>query len=229
MLEAFVAQMATNTEGVEANTAVLIQGLVQVKQVTKAIGLSLPDLEAIQRILFNDNICGGVTEVHSATLAQTQAADDQTVPSDINNESSTAPTAGQKQPPVVPEPVAKARIDGQKEEQEDIADIVARLEARKEGRWVSQDVFLDPDINASRAIRGKTWLRKNRETANIAAWSKKYPETGNPAIGKDKAGYIFERLGNDPNNYRYSYFLLKKFDRQSSSYVPMPSHDPNGK
>jgi hypothetical protein len=113
---------------------------------------------------------------------------------------------------VVPEPVA---------EQEDIADIVARLEAQSEGRWVSQDEFSDLDIN----VKYKTTktLQRYREKDNVK-WSE-----NNPALGMDKAGNFLERSGKDQYNYEYRYFLLRKFDKQPPPPVPHdPSHVPNG-
>ena len=136
-------------------------------------------------------------DTDSATPPQPQTTNDQAVPADTINEDSTASTEDLTELPSAPEPVAE-------QDEEDIADIVAR----SEGRWVSQDHFLDPNINSNRTNFTVKTFRTWRETRYIVQ-SKK-----NSAIWMDKGGNIFTRKGKDPRNYRYRYFLLKEFDQQ---------------
>ena len=153
----------------------------------------------------NANSCGRVNEACPSSPFRIQPADGLAAPSDTINESPTAPTTEPAKLPVVPKTAA---------EQEDIADIVARLEARTEGCWVSQDEFLDPDINANRTNFTLKTFRTWRETRYIV-WSKK-----NPAIGMDNGGNFFTRKGKNPRNYRYRYFLLKEYDKKPPPHVP---------
>lgn len=116
--------------------------------------------------------------------------------------------------PVVPETVV---------EHEDILDLFEKVKGQ--GRWVSQTDFSNLDINKEYLTKGT--LRKYRETGN-ATWSKK-----NPAIGQDKAGNFLKRKsksrkgkeGKARYNYRYSYFLLREFDKQPPSLLPVESDD----
>jgi hypothetical protein len=93
-------------------------------------------------------------------------------------------------------------------------DFLDLLEKEK-GRWVSQDDFLDHNINANRLKFTRRTLLKYRETRYVV-WSKK-----NPAIGMDRVGNFLERSGNEPRNYRYRYFLLREYDKQQQqpSYI----------
>jgi len=127
--------------------------------------------------------------------ATEQPTDVQAVPSENINENSTAPTTEPEELPVVPESV---------DEQEDVLDLLEK----EEGRWVSQDDFLNPDINANRTNFTLKTFRTWRETRYIV-WSKK-----KTAIGMDNGGNFFTRKGKDPRNYRYRYFLLKEYDKQ---------------
>jgi hypothetical protein len=77
----------------------------------------------------------------------------------------------------------------------------------KDGRWVSQDDFLNENINTqSRKFTSRT-LQHSRTNGNVT-WS-----TENPAIGRDKDGNILERTGKPPKNYRYRYFLFRENDK----------------
>ena len=137
----------------------------------------------------------------SATPSQALTADVQAASSVNVNSTPTAPKAEPEQPPVVPEPV-----DGE----EDVLDLYEKVKGQ--GRWVSQRDFLDPNINSNRSKIALKSLRTYRETRNVV-WSKK-----KPTIGMDKAGNFLERLvGKQPNNYRYWYFLLEKFDKTAAS------------
>jgi len=93
-------------------------------------------------------------------------------------------------------------------EQEDISDILDKLN----GRWVSQDDFLNFDINANRNTFTNKSFRRSRETLNLKL-SKK-----NPTIGMDKDGRFFQRTGNRWN-YDYKYFLLQEYDKTLTSQV----------
>lgn len=93
--------------------------------------------------------------------------------------------------------------------QEDVVDRLARIK----GRWVTQEEFLNENINKKPpAIRS---LRTQRTEKNVEM-SKK-----NPSIGIDKAGYFFEKTTTSDkktaSNTSYRYFLRREFDKQNES------------
>ena len=128
----------------------------------------------------------------------TQAANEQTVPSVINK-NFTAPLAKSEKLRVVPKPVTKQK------------DVLDRLE-KLEGRWVSQNDFLDKKINANCSLTPLKTLIKCRKTGYVV-WSEK-----KPAIGRDKVGNFLEKESQN-GQYEYRYFLLKKYDKQSLFHV----------
>ena len=96
--------------------------------------------------------------------------------------------------------------------QDDIVDLIANMK----GNWVSQEKFLDEDINVNRHTVTKSGLRHSREEGNVV-WSLK-----DSKIGKDKDGHFLERRGKNQYAYRYRYFLPDEFNK---TIAPNPSNE----
>jgi len=97
-------------------------------------------------------------------------------------------------------------------EQEDILDLYEKM--KDQGRWVSQDDFVNKDINSNRNTYSIKTLQVYRESCNVV-WLLK-----DQTIGRDKVGNFFKRTGNNRYNYRYRYFLLREHDKTITSNIP---------